>query len=396
MPEVSGSALKLPKKRLALFLDGTWNVVSTNTNVWRLKSLCSPTSVDGAQQVTYYDVGVNGFWGGAFGKGLSDNVIEAYEWLIDQYNAGDEVFLFGFSRGAYTARSLAGFIAKYGLLKPGSPLGVEQLYDRYRRADDSTIWKLLEARTAGSLGECSLEEQWMLKYSQAIQIKLVAVWDTVGSLGIPLFSIQGISSSTLSFLHTGLRLSIENGYHALAIDEHRRSFAPTLWTTRTPTATNAVVAAPRAAANVEQRWFVGTHGNVGGGYPSDLLAQIPLRWIMIKAAIHGLAFRTDVELDGDVLRAPIPDSHKEFMYSCYRVLSPRWYYRPIGKEPLKKDDGTHTNVNETIDVSVFDRWRAQPQYRPDNLAAWAKRHQVDIGSLDHSVMASEPRTLAPE
>nr|WP_100003481.1 DUF2235 domain-containing protein [Phyllobacterium zundukense] len=111
-------------KRIAIFLDGTWNVTGDNTNVWRLKSLCAKQSADGKAQVFYYDKGVNGFWGGVFGKGLADNVVEAYEWLVDNYENDDEIYIFGFSRGAYTARSLAGFIAKYGILKPGAPLGV--------------------------------------------------------------------------------------------------------------------------------------------------------------------------------------------------------------------------------------------------------------------------------
>lgn len=101
-----------PKKRLALFLDGTWNAVGDNTNVWRLKSLCAPRSPDGSVQLAYYDIGVNGFLGGMFGKGLDRNITDAYEWLIDQYNPSDEIFIFGFSRGAYTARSLAGLVSK--------------------------------------------------------------------------------------------------------------------------------------------------------------------------------------------------------------------------------------------------------------------------------------------
>jgi uncharacterized protein (DUF2235 family) len=230
---------------------------------------------------------VNGFFGGMVGNGLSQNVREAYEWLIDNYNPGDDVFIFGFSRGAYTARSLFGLIAKHGLLKPGSPLGVAQLYERYKRSDDRTLWKLGELQLAGTLSDVTLEEQWILRYSQPIRIKMVGVWDTVGALGIPAFSIEGISRSTLGFLHIGLRLSIENGYHALAIDEHRRAFAPTLWSVRKPKDLDAVFAAPRSISSVAQRWFVGAHANVGGGRLSDLLAQIPLRWIMKKASLHG-------------------------------------------------------------------------------------------------------------
>src|SRR3954471_149105 len=151
MPERPEVTVAPESKKLAVFLDGTWNAVADNTNVWRMKSLCATASSEGAPQLVYYDIGVNGFFGGMVGKGLSQNVREAYEWLIDNYNPGDDVFIFGFSRGAYTARSLSGLIAKHGLLKPGSPLGVAQLYERYKRSDDRTLWKLGELQVAGTL-----------------------------------------------------------------------------------------------------------------------------------------------------------------------------------------------------------------------------------------------------
>lgn len=125
MAEALAIAKPAQKKRLAVFLDGTWNVVGDNTNVWRMRSLCAPTGTDGAVQLTYYEKGVYGFLGGLFGKGLDQDITDAYQWLIEQYNLGDDIFIFGFSRGAYTARSLAGFIAKCGLLKAGAPLGVK-------------------------------------------------------------------------------------------------------------------------------------------------------------------------------------------------------------------------------------------------------------------------------
>ena len=126
---------------IGCFLDGTFNAVDDNTNVWRLKSLCAKDK-DGADQLVYYAKGVNGFWGGVFGKGLDDVIRGAYEWLIDQYADGDEVFIFGFSRGAYAARSLAGLITKCGLLTSGGAMGVEQIYTRYQNADADTIWEL--------------------------------------------------------------------------------------------------------------------------------------------------------------------------------------------------------------------------------------------------------------
>ncbi|HEY6904879.1 MAG TPA: DUF2235 domain-containing protein [Candidatus Acidoferrales bacterium] len=118
-----------PQKRLAVFLDGTWNTVNDNTNVWRLKSLLAPTDPNGVDQLSYYSTGVGTTFGerlrgGMFGYGLNDEIIRAYEWVIDHYNGGDQLFIFGFSRGAYTARSLSGFISKCGLLTAGAPLSV--------------------------------------------------------------------------------------------------------------------------------------------------------------------------------------------------------------------------------------------------------------------------------
>ena len=377
-------------KRLAVFLDGTWNSVDTNTNVWRMRSLCAPTSKDGKPQLIYYSVGVNGFLGGAFGEGLDDNIRLAYEWLIENYRDGDEIFIFGFSRGAYTARALAGLIAIDGLLQQGSPIGVSELFDRYKRSDEKTIWELKEM-TAGELAKRSPEEKWLSKYARPVNVKVVGVWDTVGSVGIEAGDFTGISSSKFDYLQTGLRLPIQNGYHALAIDEHRAKFAPTIWDVHRSTAK------PRPLSSVEQRWFVGAHANVGGGYPTDLLAQPPLRWLMKKAELHGLAFRSEVDLDGDDVTAKIKNSYREFIYGVYQIISPWPYYRTIGSASNVRADGTHaTNVNETIDANVFKRWRSDPTYRPQNVVEWAQRKNVDPGQLQTSVRADDPSVSVPD
>ena len=380
------------KRRLAVFLDGTWNAVDANTNVWRMKSLCATKGTDDVDQLIFYAKGVNGFWGGVFGKGLDDVIKAAYEWLIDQYVAGDEIFIFGFSRGAYAARSLAGLITKCGLLQAGGALGVKQLYTRYQHSEADTIWHLFENPVAVT----DREEQWLIKYSQRVSIKVVGVWDTVGALGLPFGNIPGISRSSFKWLHTGLRRPLENAYHAIAIDEHRRAFSPTLWTVRKPKEPNdAETPPPRTLNSVEQRWFVGAHANVGGGCDSDLLAQIPLRWMMQKASMHGLAFKHDVDLDGDVLTAKTSNSYADFMYGIYSDFSDR-YYRPIGEAPRVLADGTHSNVNETIDASVFNRWQTDQSYRPSNLTAWAQLHKADPMALKNSVRADQPQTSVPD
>ncbi|MCK1496993.1 DUF2235 domain-containing protein [Bradyrhizobium sp. 188] len=392
-PTFAGADQK--QKRLAVYLDGTWNSVDSNTNVWRMRALTAAKSRDDKPQLVYYSVGVNGVLGGMLGQGLDDNIRLAYEWLIENYNDGDEIFIFGFSRGAYTARALAGLIAIDGILKAGSPIGVAELFERYRKGDEETIWKLREMQSSGDAAKLSEQERWLLKYSLPADVKMIGVWDTVGSVGLAAGNIAGISRSQFDYLQIGLRIHILNGYHALAIDEHRKDFVPTLWTVRHPKDPKAVIAQPRPLSVVEQRWFAGAHANVGGGYETDLLNQAPLRWLMRKAETNGLAFRTEVELEGDSVIAPITDSYGKFGYGIYRWISSP-FQRPIGADPEERDDGTHPTVNETIDVSVFKRWRADPAYRPANLVDWAERKKVDPAEVQTSVEAGDPRASVPE
>ena len=383
------------QKRLAIFLDGTWNSVDSNTNVWRMRALCAAKGKDGRPQLVYYEVGVNGFLGGVFGQGLDENIRLAYEWLIENYNDGDEIFIFGFSRGAFTARSLAGLVALEGILKAGSPIALTQLFNRYKKGNEESIWTLKDKEASGDTSKLTDEEKWLLKYSQPAKVKVVGVWDTVGSVGVAAGNIPGISRSQFDYLQTGLFIPIQNGYHALAIDEHRSDFAPTLWTVRHPKDPSARMPPPRPLSNVEQRWFVGAHANVGGGYETDLLAQAPLRWMMQKAEAQGLSFRSEVALDGDALKAPIIDFYHSFVEGVYAIFS-RPLYRPIGPEPDVRENGTHTNVNETIDASVFQRWRADPKYRPVNLVEWAQRKKIDPAQLQTSVRADDPRVSVPD
>src|SRR5207237_546561 len=181
MAEAPTVSQKPGKKRLALFLDGTWQVVADNTNVWRMKSLCAPRGADGLAQLVYYNPGVGTQFGsrlaaGMFSYGFDQCVIDAYEWLIDHYEEGDEILIFGFSRGAYSARSLAGLVAKCGLLRPGAPLGVKQIYARYRLGSEArTLWALYDDAQAGTAGALSIEEEWMLKYSLRVPITWVGV-----------------------------------------------------------------------------------------------------------------------------------------------------------------------------------------------------------------------------
>jgi uncharacterized protein (DUF2235 family) len=372
-------------KRIAIFLDGTWNTLENNTNVWRLKSLCDPTAPD---QLVYYSRGVGtGFGetlrGGVEGYGIDSEIIDAYTWVTECFEPGDQIFIFGFSRGAYTARSLSGLIAKCGILKPGAPLSIEQLYARYRRHSDKTINELLRGPDP-----VDLEERWIAKYCEPTKIKMVGVWDTVGSLGSPVASLRSKIVKYL-FLDTHLRVQNEFAFHALAIDEQRKSFEPTLWTKTTANDAAATAPSRRTLSQVEQRWFVGAHANVGGGYPSDVLAQSPLEWLMGKAAALGLRFRETFVADVLSPTAPIADSYHDFGHGLVRFFIPR-FYRPIATDPNVGTAKTTERINETIDGTVFDRWRGNSNYRPPNLQDWAQRRGVDPAALTGARLGTDP------
>jgi uncharacterized protein (DUF2235 family) len=377
--------------RVALFLDGTWNTTNDNTNVWRLKSLCTQSS----EQKVYYSAGVGTqagekYTGGLFGVGINEEVIAAYEWLIENFEVGDQIFIFGFSRGAFTARSLAGFISKCGLLKPGSPLSLKQLYERYRKGNATSILSLQHVDT-----DLSQEDRWLKKYSRPIPVWFQGVWDTVGELGMPIPLMPHVSRSDFNFLETDLHINDTHAFHALAIDEHRPAFKPTLWEKITPISGDTP--APREFSKVEQRWFVGAHANVGGGYENDLLAQAPLKWLMAKATEHGLEFKDSVELDEGATACEVCDSLAEMAHGIYEVITlGKHYYRPIGIDPIDTDKGRINTINESIDATIFARWKADSKYRPQNLVEWSQRRKVDPATFATSVSASDPTKTIPD
>lgn len=264
-------------KRIVLCTDGTWDKKTNQTNVYRIFKAVD-TSAD---QVAFYDDGVGAtglpldmLLGGAFGTGLFDKIKQGYTQISHVYEAGDEIFLFGFSRGAYTARSIAGMIAACGLPTKNFDDGlVETAFQAYRNKD----------QRAALLAE--LNKTYAM---DGAKIAMVGVWDTVGALGIPAI-FGGVSSILYGFLDTSLNPRVLNAYHAVAIDERRNEFPPTLWTSP-----------PAPGQKVEQVWFCGVHSDVGGGEPPDetpetALSDITLAWIMDKASALGLKIDRDVQ-----------------------------------------------------------------------------------------------------
>lgn len=383
-------------KRLVLLLDGTWNSSEDNTSVWRLSQLVAPRDGAGIEQLCYYTAGVGTprgekIRGGILGHGLDRDVIGAYRWLMGHYDQGDQIFLFGFSRGAFTARSVAGMIARCGLLRPGSPLSVEELYERYRL--DAKAASFVELHQTKDLPP---QEKRLLRHSRRVPIKMIGVWDTVGALGVPFGNIRGLSRRRFGFHNTRLSAIFEHAYHALALDEHRAAFAPTLWTRFTPAIADPPGKRRVRPTIVEQRWFAGAHANVGGGIAGDDMPQLPLAWLMEKAGALGLAYRGKVVPTGYEIAAPIHDSFRAFLRGLYPILKGgRRFHRRIAAPAAHDAKGSWLTANETIDGSVFDRWRKLPDYRPIDLARWAAGLEVDPARLHGAVDARTGVAIAP-
>ncbi len=374
-------------KRLAVFLDGTWNDPSSRTNVTRLQEV---TPDNGQTQLVHYGAGVGTrflerFRGGALGKGLARNVRTAYEWLADNYDDGDHIFLFGFSRGAYTARTLGGMIARCGLLQRSAALDVDDIFERYRRGEEVTALHELDfARLTGRA--ISPEDERFMEQSRRVDIEFIGVWDTVGALGVPFGRIRGLSRSTFAFHNTYPSTLYKNMYHAVAIDEHRNAFDATLWTGFQPA--NAPFRPLNDDQTLEQRWFVGDHGDVGG---SGDLATVPLAWMQSKAADRGLQFTRALVPAPDVELGPHGDSFRSFGFGLYRLARlNRRHRRAIGRPPREtRSRAGHSHViNETIDPSVFRRWNADSSYRPRNLEDWIRRSGTDPSAVSAVVTAT--------
>ncbi len=285
-------------KKLIVCADGTWNNedgTGFQTNVAKLHRVLQNNFVEGVDQLVCYVTGVGTrlgekVSGGAFGKGLSSNILEAYRFLVDHYVEGDQLFFFGFSRGAYTARSLAGFIRNCGLLKR------EHLEERLDEA-----YALYRHRSAKTNPKSETAMDFKARYSYTPDIEFVGVWDTVGSLGVPLSSLRILSwlgsfvNHDFQFHDTSLSTIIKHAYHAVSIHEHRGTFPATLWEKQ----------AGMDQQVLEQVWFPGVHCDVGGGYGASGLSDASFLWMIDKAKDCGLLFR-EAGLAVGAMLAPDP------------------------------------------------------------------------------------------
>ena len=321
-----------------------------------------PDAAGGVVQISKYIHGVGDSdsflkkaMGGMFGMGVIARIVRGYTFISRNYDPGDEIHIAGFSRGAYTARALAGMISSVGLLDR----------EEYDPNDKNEAYRLgvaawckcknMSLHGAGKLTDLAnhllnfvggffarqLDADQLIAN---VPIKSVAVWDTVGSMGIPAYAGDK-RYDVFRFVDTKLSDKVQNGFHAMAVDELRLDFPVTAWDSR---------------AGIKQVWFVGAHADVGGGYSAQesRLSDIALEWMMKQLAEVGVRIATPLTYKPEPLIGP--------------AIHQPWSKTPFALLPRSPRQVAST---DTIHDSVLRRWQADASYRPQALAAVA-------GSLD--------------
>ena len=337
-------------KRLILCCDGTWNTADHEeagepcpSNVVKLALRIAKRAGD-VSQIIFYDQGVgtgnsvDKATGGTFGCGLEDNIHDAYRFLLANYEPGDEIYLFGFSRGAFTARSTVGMIRKCGILQRKFAQHYRDAITLYRKRDSSP----------DSMEATQFRKSFSVNGDDGVPIKFLGVWDTVGALGIPARGLRWFTHEKYQFHDMELSQTVEFACHALAIDEHRAPFEPSIWSYN-----------PKPGQTVDQVWFCGAHSDIGGGYAECRLSDIALDWMIQKAQQAGLGFDNDVVQAHPLQPDPLGKLHNS-KTSFYR-LTPG-IDRKLGQ-------------TQSLHPSVLARWDADAKYRPKEL----RRYLQQIG-----------------
>ncbi|WP_353930840.1 DUF2235 domain-containing protein [Okeanomitos corallinicola TIOX110] len=350
-------------KRLVLVCDGTWQKATVNcpTNVMKMAQSIRPFDDDNISQIVYYSDGIgtdyliseptntslnidivqlsSKYLGGSFGWGIDNRILEAYQFLCLNYQKGDQIYLFGFSRGAYTVRSLAGLIYCSGLLKKEFINKITDAYNLYRDPEKKPQdEQCIEFRN--NYGTVDYKNR------ETVPIKVLGCWDTVGSLGFPNLiedvGLDKLLNKKYGFHDRRINRDIENAFHAVAIDEKRLAFD----VTRMELPNNG------SNVNIEQVWFPGNHGCVGGGtQETQGLANCALLWMIRRVE----SLTNSLSLDQDYISKIIPD------HSIYFDNTPRSFFFILDQNFRIIDD--FSNLHH----SVKKRWCDDQDYRPQNL-----------------------------
>lgn len=378
-------------KRLVFFFDGTTNTLDArySTNVVKLAQSMAPVA-DNVAQLIYYDRGVGSdagekVRGGAFGHGLDMNLYEAYSFLLFNYTPGDKIYVFGFSRGAFTARSFVGLVYNCGILRRRDAGDIQEAITFYRSRDGRhhpMDEHMLEFRRKHSL-EVVIhpdEDAWRVRtvpnYAKGkahlLKISYLGVWDTVAALGWPAhWWLARLDRRKYQFHDCRLSSFVESARHAVAIDERRLTFAPALWNNVAELNEFAKTDVASPEAPYQQKWFPGDHGSVGGGGDREGLSDRALDWIVDGARAAGL----DVDAMPSSRIFEIQADFREKLQNVSDPIHPSLMER-MGKWLFglarTKDREGPDHLYE-VDISACRRWLDLPEnlqgtpYRPPTL-----------------------------
>jgi uncharacterized protein (DUF2235 family) len=341
-------------KNIVVFSDGTGQEggQGRNTNVYKLFNMTEDRT---ERQISFYDRGLGTGWrkvtGNISGMGISKNIRECYQFIFENYNAGDQVFLFGFSRGATTVRSLSGFIHLFGILPKSRPELIKRAYKIYKTKDAKE-----RERRAGEFVKRN--------HTMWCRIKFLGVWDTVAALGLPFKSLDVLVDKVPFFRHSfhNLRLSecVQHARHALAIDDERLTFHPTLWDQRLSDRQR------EKKVMIKQVWFCGMHTDVGGGYPEQELSDIPLTWMVQEATEHGLRIypNHDIELQPDP-NGTMHDSRGSTLTKFYRRRVRSWNVNDRGKPRVHESVVMRKRNEKNAEDPPYKPWILKKEYEKE-------------------------------
>jgi uncharacterized protein (DUF2235 family) len=342
-------------RNIVVFSDGTGQEGGTdrNTNVYKTFNLILDRSPN---QISFYDQGLGTgfrkFTGNVFGRGFSENVRHCYQFIFDNYQEGDQIFLFGFSRGAATVRSLAGFIHMFGILPRSRGKLVNEAWKIYKKSDP-----VQREKAADRFIEVN-HTMWAM-------VKFLGVWDTVAALGLPDTHIDRLLNWIVPHGFHDFKLSdcVANAYHALAIDDMRKSFHPVLFEPGS-----------NKKGELKQVWFMGMHTDVGGGYWEKELSDIVLEWMIGHAVKHGLDVYASNKLRG--LCTPNPNGH------MHDSIDKKWKKWVFPKSP-RKWPKPYEHVKPVLHESVELR-TASPANVPDGgYQPWIKDGDYEVEPWTH-------------
>ena len=400
-------------KRIIFCFDGTWNKLeaANPTNVVLVAESIFPFAADRTTQVIHYDDGVGtggGDWkwkqsferitGGIMGWGLLDNIREAYRFLIFNYELRDEIYVFGFSRGAYTARSFIGLLACASVIRRKDASQIEnavQLYRNRLRTDAEYQRHRLtfRAKYVPDMVVSEDEDMWraenvsghVVNKLHRLSIRYLGVWDTVGALGLP-ESLPGAKgfNARHQFHNPELPSFVESGRHAVALDERRRSFPVTQWENAAQRNEEKGISPSDPNAPIQEKWFPGTHGSVGGGGDIRGLSDAALAWIIAGAKRQGL----ELDTSGSSRVYELRPNFRAPLVNMKSGLD------PMSKVFPKKDRVGPSHLHE-VHLSAIRRWNDRPENLPEKAAYRPKSLERIASELTESGNISPNFTGTP-